>query len=116
MDAQERSAIDQIAHDHRHRCLDMPAAVQNLSLESEDLKHSPLGWHPSGGNLPDSDRWCHDGPAFGLRWADQWTSIAGMSAVPGSTYPTAATARSFTFGTAPLACKASISLSLNPSC
>src|SRR3954471_21492245 len=67
MDAQERSAVGQIAHDHRHRCLDMSAAVQNLALESEDLKHSPLGWLSSGGNLPDCDRWCHLGPAFGLR-------------------------------------------------
>src|SRR4051812_1543077 len=113
MDAQERSAVVQIAHDHRHRCLDMSAAVQNLALESEELKHSPLGWHPSGGNLPDCEGWCHLGPAFGLRSADKSTSMQGTWVVPESTYPTAATGRSFTVGTAPLACKASISRSPN---
>ena len=42
---------------------------------------------------------------------------AGLRApISGAAYPTAARAGSFAFGTAPLACNASISLPLNPSC
>src|SRR5439155_9750881 len=52
VDAQQRSALRQIAHGNRKRRFDMPNAIREITLEPYGLKHAPPGRHPRGDYSP----------------------------------------------------------------
>src|SRR5262245_33937710 len=59
MDAYQRSALGQITEDQRERGIDPSAAVQNFTLESQELELPPPGRHAGGDNTSDCDYWRH---------------------------------------------------------
>jgi hypothetical protein len=45
MDAQQGNSIRQIAHDKRKRGFNLSSAILDIALETDSIKHAPLGRH-----------------------------------------------------------------------
>jgi hypothetical protein len=54
MDAEQWSALCEIAHGEHKRGFDSAGTVQDIALEADGLKRSPPGRHPRGGHSPNT--------------------------------------------------------------
>ena len=52
MDSKERNPLAQIAHDERERGFNPSGTLGDVTLETDGVKHPPLGRHLGGRNAP----------------------------------------------------------------